>query len=341
MKRDSAAFDADAFFRVASWVCVRTSNATAVARSLELLHYQPAKVPDDLADIDPHELPCLIAAVDGWTFVFGHALGLKSARALSTEFGECHALHIDADSETYRCERATDGKVLRRVYASKRDAEYDSEGDPGAGEPHVPWVDGGTRGLSVLELTGDDVTNFAKAWGADPLVMFKRRVPRAFVASRKPLVTVDKGDARPSVVGTVLSLLVVLLVVGGLGFGVWWAAQSDQEEAATSICERQFLCSGCVGCAASPPHPCAEAFDACEESEACFALTSCLADCLDLGARTGLTPPSTKAEPCFAECRATHAEGLAAYCEWTECSYEQACSELCTDPGYTMLSACE
>lgn len=338
MEPDRASVDPKSFYRVASWQCVRTPNATAVARALELVHYQPATVPQDLADIDPHEMPCMVVAEDGWTYVYGLGLGLRSARQLSNEFGECLAMHIDERSGTYRCERAIDGEVVRRVYVSEKDKEHDNFGSAANGEPPVPWLDNDSD-AAAIGLSGPDVLRFVTAWGANHKVVF-RPSARAFVASNKPMVTRPVAKNR-SVLAMLLGLLLLAGVVGGAGVAVWWLLQSDQEEAAAQFCENQWGCSGCVGCTASVPHPCAEAFGACQEQEACSALIPCLSNCLDLGARTGFYPPGEGAEPCFAKCRETHADGLDAYCEWTECSYRTACADLCTDEGFAALSACE
>ncbi|HHO51894.1 MAG TPA: hypothetical protein ENK18_13690, partial [Deltaproteobacteria bacterium] len=117
--------DADQFFRAASWQCVRTPNSGAVARALDLGHSQPARLPDDLGEIDDEGLTCVIVVSSGWTYVFGRDRGLRGARRLSSEFGECLSLHIDEQRGTYRCERAQRGRVLRRVYAASQDREYD------------------------------------------------------------------------------------------------------------------------------------------------------------------------------------------------------------------------
>lgn len=337
MNPDSSSVDPNTFLRSASWQCVRTTNATAVARALGLLHYQPATLPQDLAGLDPGELPAMVVTGEDWTYVFGMGLGLRGARQLSSEFGEALAFHVDERTGTYRCERAREGEVLRRVYVSEQDSEHDSFGEATTGEPPVPWLDSDSNAAEI-GLSGADVLRFAAAWGADPKRAL-RRTSRAFVASNKPMIT--RPAPTRSVLATVLGLLVVGLVLGGGGGAVWWLLQSDQEEAAAQFCENQWGCSGCVGCTASVPHPCSEAFQACQEKEACSALIPCLSNCLDLGARTGFYPPGEGAEPCFAKCRETHAEGLEAYCTWTECSYRSACSDLCTDPGFAALAACD
>lgn len=339
MERDSAAVDAKSFYRVASWQCVRTTNATAVARAFELVHYQPATLPHDLGELDPHELPCMVVTHGEWTYVYGMDLGLRGAKNLSSEFGEVLALHIDEGTGTYRCERARAGEVVRRVYVSERDQEHDSFGEPATGEPPVPWLDSDPD-AAAIGLSSADVLRFAEAWGADPRVIFRSRGARAFVASNQPIVTQPRSGKR-SIAAALLGLVFLALVVGAGGAAVWWLVESDQEEAASQFCENQWGCSGCVGCTAALPHPCAEPFRACQEEEACGALMRCMSNCLDLGARTGFTPPGKGAEPCFDQCRETHAEGAVAYCEWTECSYRSACSDLCTDPGFAALAACE
>ena len=271
--------------------------------------------------------------------MFGHALGLKGARALSAEFGECLALHIDESSGTYRCERAVGGEVRRRVYASDRDKEYDSEGQASAGEPQVPWLEGDAE-ARALGLSGTDVLGFAKAWGTDPHQLFSGREARAFVASRKPMVT-KPARRRSSVVAMLVGAMLVLLVLGATGAGAWWLAQSDQEVVAVQFCENQWGCASCVGCTSSEPHPCAEAFAVCEGDADCFALMQCLAGCQDLGSRAGFTAPGEAATPCFARCRGAHAAGLEPYCAFTSCSYRDACASMCTDPGHLALAACE
>ncbi len=337
MARGQAKVDPASFFRLASWQCVRSGNPTAVARSMELLHYQPASLPQDLPEVDPAELPCLVVSVGGWTYVFGHSLGLKSARALSLEFGECLAFHIDEDGGTYRCERAQHGEVVRRIYASSRDRESSSHGEPGNGEPPIPWADAAAAGFHGLSV--DEVLQFGAAWGADARTVLSGQGQRAFMASPRPMVTRDTGR-RTSLVATLAGAVFVLGVLAAGGYSVYWLAQSDQTQAAAQFCENQWGCGGCVGCTASPPHACAERFDACEEDEGCVALTQCLESCQDLQARAGFRAPDPSAEPCFAQCRADHAGGLEAYCAWTECSYRQACADLCTDPGYLALAAC-
>ena len=341
MSRDQALVDPQAFFRNASWQCVRSTNATAVARALELLHYQPANVPQDLLEVDPHEPPCLVVTMDGWTYVFGDALGLKGAKPLSAEFGECLALHLDAESETYRCERAIDGEVVRRVYASGRDREFDSQGEPTAGEPQVPWLSG-EADAQAIGLSVADTLGFSVAWGTDPQHLFEAsRHPRAFIASRKPMVTQPGPRKRRSILATLAGALLALAAVGGIGAAVWWLVQSDQEMAAAQFCENQWGCVSCVGCTRSRPHRCAEAYHHCEESESCFALMRCLTQCQGVAARTGFSPPDPSSEACFATCRSSHAEGLEDYCAWTSCSYNDACSDLCADPGFVALAACE
>ena len=331
--------DPKSFFRVASWQCVRTSNATAVARALELLHYRPATVPPDLAEVDPQELPVLVLAHEGWTYVFGFSLGLKGTRQLSAEFEECLAFHIDEDSGTYRCERSLGGEVGRRVYVSQRDHEHNSVGEPAAGEPAVPWLDNASD-AEAIGLSGEDVLRFAEAWGTQPQRVVKGGGVRAFVASNKPIVTRSSGGQR-SVLGSLLGALLVLAVLGAVGGGVWWLLKSDRVEVASRYCENQWNCSSCVACAASLPHPCAEAFDACEEEEGCFGLMECLSGCQGFFARTGFSAPSGSALTCFEQCRTEHADGLATYCEWSRCSYGDSCREKCTDPGYDALAACK
>ena len=325
---DRGSVDIDAFLQVVSLQCVRTENAPAVAQALDLPHFQPAKLPDDLLDVDPHELPCLIAAAGGWTYVFGHARGLRGGRALSSEFGECLSLHIDVRSGTYRCERAEGGTVHRRIYASEADHEYVVEGDPGPGEPLLA---GGS-------LTAGEVLAFAAAWGSDPLVVLRGHVTRSFIASRKAQAA-HPPRPKASAWATAGSALALVAVVAGASAALWWVIGPGQGTA-TEICERQALCSGCVGCVAAPPHPCAEAFAACEADPACFELTECLARCQDLTSRAGLTAPDDRASPCFATCRADHADGLSAYCTWTECAHRGTCADQCADPGYQELAAC-
>lgn len=332
--------DANEFFRTASWQCVRTSNSGAVARALALGHSQPARLPDDLVEIDDEGLTCVIVVSSGWTYVFGRDRGLRSARRLSSEFGECLSLHIDEPRGTYRCERASRGRVLRRVYASLRDREYDSEGEPGPGEPLVPWLDRDGDGVPELGLASADVLRFAQAWGSDPYVAFSGHA-RAFVASRRPAVTAEIALAQPPPTRGVAAVwaLVVLLVLGGMGATLWWLSRPDRQTAA-GFCEQHPLCSTCVGCAASPPHACAEVFQTCEDDPHCSELIRCLADCTDLVTRMGFTAPSVRAKPCFDTCRSDHSEGLQAYCGWADCAYRQACAQQCDDPGFLELSAC-
>lgn len=336
MPTDLPAIRVDEFFRRASWQCARTTDIKAVAAALDLPHLEPARTPDDLLDVDPSTMPCLIVSDGSWTWVFGNAMGLKGARRLSTEFGEALAFHADDDTDTHLAERALRGHSVRRVYASRPDHEYVSQGDPSDGEPRVNWLDEASD-AAALGLTSGDVLHFARAWGVDPTRVLTAKQAALWATRRTPYAEPPAQSLPSSIVSTLMFVVALAILVGGaMVFALY-----KPPEVAAEVCSRHVLCAPCISCVASDPHPCAEPYRACHDDPECDELVACLDDCIGVGAQAGLAAPTTEAGACFDACRATHAAGLDAYCAWSACAYDEHCADACTDKGYRALAACE
>ncbi|MEN0063831.1 MAG: hypothetical protein AAGA48_16890 [Myxococcota bacterium] len=336
MATDLPAIPVEAFFRRASWQCARTTDMKAVAAALDLPHLEPAATPEDLRDVDPATMPCLIVSDGEWTWVFGNAMGLKGARRLSTEFGEALAFHADDDSDTHLAERAIRGQSERRVYASRRDHEYVSHGPPSTSEPRVNWLDEESD-AAELGLTSADVLHFARAWGVDPQGVLTRKRSALWATRRTPHAEPPPKSVRSSIASTVMFVVATLLLVASIGVLVGF----NQPEVAAEVCDQHVICASCVSCVAAEPHPCASLHHDCDEDAGCRDLLACFDGCLDLRSRTGLAPPPDDAPACFDACRTTHADGLEAYCAWSACAYDDACAAPCAAPTYRALAACE
>lgn len=336
MATDLPAIRVDDFFRRASWQCVRTSDVKAVAAVLDLPHLEPAAIPEDLAEVDPHTMPCLVVADGEWTWIFGNAMGLKGGRRLSTQFGEALAFHTDDEAGTHLAERALQGEARRRVYASRSDGEYHSRGTAADGEPRVAWLDEPSE-AAELGLTSADVLHFARAWGVDPQGILTIPRDALWATRRAPLVEAPARSVRSRIASTLMFVVALALAVASAGV----LLLLGQPEVAAEVCGQHPICATCVSCASAEPHPCASAGRECEEDEDCRALSECFTSCLGPPAGLGLARPSDDAVSCIDDCRDAHPGGEAAWCRFSACAYDSACAEACDAAAYRAIATCD